>query len=114
MLIDANGHIKLTDFGLSRAGFLGRRAALGDGDALLTNSSGQFENLSGLPPHLANVGRRDSVASASSAESSKVRGRLTGKLIASKQRSLVGTPDYLAPESILGLGQGFSVDWVIF
>ena len=27
--------------------------------------------------------------------------------------SFVGTPDYLAPESILGIGQDASVDWVI-
>ncbi|KAI8615490.1 kinase-like domain-containing protein, partial [Chytriomyces sp. MP71] len=53
MLIDHNGHVKLTDFGLSRVGFLGRRA------------KGAF----------------------------------------------VGTPDYLAPESILGMGQDASVDW---
>jgi hypothetical protein len=31
-----------------------------------------------------------------------------------REKKLVGTPDYLAPESILGLGQGVSVDWVFF
>ncbi|KAI8918021.1 kinase-like domain-containing protein, partial [Entophlyctis helioformis] len=61
LLIDASGHIKLTDFGLSRVGFLGRRAR----EKLDEKDSKQF----------------------------------------------VGTPDYLAPESILGLGQGVSVDW---
>ncbi|EGF81628.1 hypothetical protein BATDEDRAFT_10540, partial [Batrachochytrium dendrobatidis JAM81] len=61
LLIDSNGHIKLTDFGLSRVGFLGRRAR-------------------------EKVDEKDS-------------------------KQFVGTPDYLAPESILGLGQGASVDW---
>ncbi|RKO84321.1 kinase-like domain-containing protein, partial [Blyttiomyces helicus] len=63
LLIDQHGHVKLTDFGLSRVGFLGRRA-------------------------------RDSSLNPSSSG-----------------RTFVGTPDYLAPESILGLGQGTSVDW---
>ncbi|ORY51045.1 kinase-like protein, partial [Rhizoclosmatium globosum] len=59
MLIDQNGHVKLTDFGLSRVGFLGRQ-------------------------HMENAG---------------------------KEKAFVGTPDYLAPESILGMGQDASVDW---
>lgn len=28
------------------------------------------------------------------------------------EKTLVGTPDYLAPESILGIGQDASADWV--
>ncbi|RKP14675.1 kinase-like domain-containing protein, partial [Piptocephalis cylindrospora] len=61
LLIDANGHLKLTDFGLSRLGFLNRRARVSQGDA--------------APGPVA------------------------------------GTPDYLAPESILGTGQDSMVDW---
>ncbi|KAI9504614.1 kinase-like domain-containing protein, partial [Coemansia spiralis] len=57
LLIDSEGHLKLTDFGLSKLGFLGRRV--------------------------------DQQA----------------------HKHALGTPDYIAPESILGLEAGESVDW---
>ncbi|KAH9274978.1 hypothetical protein BASA83_002690 [Batrachochytrium salamandrivorans] len=38
-------------------------------------------------------------------------GRLAEKVDEKDAKQFVGTPDYLAPESILGLGQGASVDW---
>ncbi|ORX83200.1 kinase-like protein, partial [Basidiobolus meristosporus CBS 931.73] len=63
LLIDQNGHLKLTDFGLSRIGFLNRRAR------------NQSTSLKEVP------------------------------------KSCIGTPDYLAPESILGTGQDAMVDW---
>ena len=206
LLIDVNGHVKLTDFGLSRVGFLGRRAR----DAALNPTGGTFDRLNGgtgtgsmpgvististakvdspatgggsagstpttpsggvfnfspstsigvmgvapspfklpEPSHpLTSVGaaalavggapgspffrsshsRRSSIASVGSTGSvegiagtpplfggmhgfggsrlERVEGSQEGK-------AFVGTPDYLAPESILGLGQGASVDWV--
>ncbi|KAI9594237.1 kinase-like domain-containing protein, partial [Syncephalis fuscata] len=62
LLIDQDGHVKLTDFGLSRLGFLA--------------STSTTEDKSPAPP-----------------------------------KTFVGTPDYLAPESILGTGQDTMVDW---
>jgi serine/threonine protein kinase len=107
MLIDSNGHIKLTDFGLSKAGFLGRRAIGVGGDSIIpVPSPTQFKS------SLLGTGRKGSMASISSNDSSCQRGRIAEKLEAAKEKKLVGTPDYIAPESILGLGQGFSVDWV--
>ncbi|RKP00861.1 hypothetical protein CXG81DRAFT_12730, partial [Caulochytrium protostelioides] len=64
LLIDAHGHVKLTDFGLSRVGFLGRR-------------NRGFETTHSTR----------------------------------EKATFVGTPDYLAPESILSLGQDGGVDW---
>lgn len=94
MLIDREGHVKLTDFGLSKSGFLGRR----DGDR------------DGGSPLRGVLGRRESIASASSNDSLAGFGsRIAERL---ESRRVVGTPDYLAPESVLGLGQGVSVDWV--
>jgi serine/threonine protein kinase len=58
--------------------------------------------------------RRDSSASnfsASSADSGAKSVLNTAPLMANK---FVGTPDYLSPESILGIGQDASVDWVLF
>ncbi|KAI8893962.1 hypothetical protein BC833DRAFT_606716 [Globomyces pollinis-pini] len=128
MLIDSNGHVKLTDFGLSRVGFLGRRA-IGVGDVAATpakslppaspqisetgsNSSAfPFTNMH-LGPLKNVLGRRESVASISSNDSFVFGSRIGDKLEErNSQKKLVGTPDYLAPESILGLGQGTSVDW---
>ncbi|KAI8920021.1 hypothetical protein DFJ77DRAFT_546142 [Powellomyces hirtus] len=167
MLIDQDGHVKLTDFGLSRVGFLGRRAR----DSFLTpsavsiannNNSGSINGGTGLPPGSPIIGgtgpgatpttptyspsspfklgehlyggqsyslgrhsRRSSVASNGSIGSDKGMfgegSGLGGGFEASgcglggggggNAKVFAGTPDYLAPESILGLGQGVSVDW---
>ncbi|KXS15838.1 Pkinase-domain-containing protein [Gonapodya prolifera JEL478] len=69
LLIDEHGHLKLTDFGLSRVGFLGR-------------------------PSAGKMAELDISAS-----------------LHVEPRRFVGTPDYLAPESIMGLSQEASVDW---
>lgn len=107
MLIDSNGHIKLTDFGLSKAGFLGRRAIGVGGDSIIpVPSTTQIRN------SIFGSGRKGSMASISSTDSGSQRGRIAEKLEAAREKKMVGTPDYIAPESILGLGQGFSVDWV--
>ncbi|KAI9338389.1 hypothetical protein DFJ73DRAFT_763168 [Zopfochytrium polystomum] len=168
LLIDQNGHVKLTDFGLSRVGFLGRRAkgglldgwtGIGGSLALSTGST----PMSSLPPtpvlppqtdggvdvpyqrpgqdvpspaptpfklvdHLHGGvsgsyfrphSRRNSVASSTS--SSSMDGSVSGSVLGARLaehledgkdgKRFVGTPDYLAPESILGMGQDRSVDW---
>lgn len=161
LLIDKNGHIKLTDFGLSRVGFLGRRAK---GDLYQASASGFNSSIGGSnqpgsspqvfgeskprttysspqalasyniessspmnSPSLASsltinsephdkylsptsdiagepLRRRDSVSSLASSYIASDQGKDESKVFA-------GTPDYLAPESILGIGQGASVDW---
>ncbi|TPX71930.1 hypothetical protein SpCBS45565_g00911 [Spizellomyces sp. 'palustris'] len=141
LLIDQDGHVKLTDFGLSRVGFLGRRAR----DSFLNPSSNPSSNSTNAPSSpiigavpiypistttpttptfspsspfklgehlygsssayaLGRHSRRSSVASNGSVGSERDEIGSSGKVF-------VGTPDYLAPESILGLGQGTSVDW---
>eukprot|EP01118_Nematostelium_gracile_P014334 TRINITY_DN5557_c0_g2_i1.p1 TRINITY_DN5557_c0_g2~~TRINITY_DN5557_c0_g2_i1.p1 ORF type:complete len:457 (+),score=105.02 TRINITY_DN5557_c0_g2_i1:129-1373(+) len=68
MLVDSHGHVKLTDFGLSRFGHL---------DSLLYNTT-----------------LNDSIFSSNSSRS-----------------RVLGTPDYLSPEILLGTGHGYAVDW---
>lgn len=115
MLIDVSGHIKLTDFGLSKAGFLGRRAlGVGDVGASALSRQNTFKELSGsaaVPPAVASLksDRRDSGSSYVSIESLNKSDKAAEE---KAKKTAVGTPDYLAPESILGLGQGVSVDWV--
>ncbi|XP_076913300.1 putative serine/threonine protein kinase IREH1 [Bidens hawaiensis] len=83
LLIAHDGHIKLTDFGLSKVG--------------LINST---DDLSG--PAVSGtslLGDNESQSLSSSQEERR------------KNRSAVGTPDYLAPEILLGTGHGTSADW---
>lgn len=166
LLIDQNGHLKLTDFGLSRIGFLDRRvrdelttAAFSDTQqptspapsrsgtppqspadqitsptgtiyrhsyfSLLFDPKSGTSTPSGVNPainenafmsgassetrhhrrHLSNV-LPESLNSTHSRNSKKPFEKSSGP------RQAVGTPDYLAPESILGTGQDSMVDWV--
>ncbi|KAJ2776896.1 rim15, signal transduction response regulator, partial [Coemansia interrupta] len=168
LLIDSEGHLKLTDFGLSKLGFLGRRV---DQQTLLQShgmpSSAQVPGLlatgpdatSGLTepippiasipssrvwqeymdrPHSATQQphsnqppipskRISELKESSPLSSSHVLGG-SGVSISSStssdsngtgvlaqktptQKHALGTPDYIAPESILGLESGKSVDW---
>eukprot|EP00012_Vannella_robusta_P011131 CAMPEP_0206197284 /NCGR_PEP_ID=MMETSP0166-20121206/8954_1 /ASSEMBLY_ACC=CAM_ASM_000260 /TAXON_ID=95228 /ORGANISM="Vannella robusta, Strain DIVA3 518/3/11/1/6" /LENGTH=205 /DNA_ID=CAMNT_0053614925 /DNA_START=380 /DNA_END=994 /DNA_ORIENTATION=- len=68
MLVDSKGHMKLTDFGLSKTG--------------LNKQTQEF-----LDPTMNNP------------EKQKIN------------TEVVGTPDYLAPEVLLGLGHSYTVDW---
>ncbi|KAJ2845811.1 rim15, signal transduction response regulator, partial [Coemansia brasiliensis] len=148
LLIDAEGHLKLTDFGLSKLGFLGRRVGQqpiphppGSSDlgsftglhqAPLVQSaglelpstckdSGMKTPVSAAPnrrvsalkgSHLAFGSGSSSTSSSSSAslglgtEDSAINATLSVP-----RKHALGTPDYLAPESILGLESGESVDW---
>lgn len=152
-MIGENGHVKLTDFGLSRVGFLGRRARgmhnmenLGSAESIpasphSTTSVSLFSNthsprpLSTQPSRLSELimsnssrNRRSSISSIKSANSEDVSGQASSPILSGRLDALlhdekeeenpmnkrfVGTPDYLAPESILGIAQdSSSVDWV--
>ena len=98
LLISIDGHIKLTDFGLSRYGLMEF-----DIYSAFPGEDPNSEKLSILSPLLktepdiAELMTRDIPTLASNGTT-----RLTSK---------VGTPDYLAPEVILGQGHGKEVDW---
>ncbi|KAI7743518.1 hypothetical protein M8C21_010100 [Ambrosia artemisiifolia] len=77
LLIGHDGHIKLTDFGLSKVG--------------LINST---EDLSGTSGSRAPVYGENEVTTENG-----------------QKQSVVGTPDYLAPEILLGVGHGATADW---
>ncbi|KAH7675348.1 Non-specific serine/threonine protein kinase protein [Dioscorea alata] len=80
ILIARNGHIKLTDFGLSKIG-------------LINNAI-----------HLSGSVTSGSVLQEAQSENALPRGQRSG-------RSAFGTPDYLAPEILLGNAHGYAADW---
>ncbi|XP_020099336.1 probable serine/threonine protein kinase IREH1 [Ananas comosus] len=85
LLIAHDGHIKLTDFGLSKVG--------------LINST----DLSGPAVSGTSLYGEDEPQISESEHTDQRERR--------KKRSAVGTPDYLAPEILLGTGHGESADW---
>ncbi|KAG2231009.1 hypothetical protein INT48_001616 [Thamnidium elegans] len=170
LLIDHNGHLKLTDFGLSRIGFLDRRVR----DELTTvsyhdrvqplspapsrsgtppQSPNEAEASSSTPnegayrhsyfsllfdqnhspsstPYSGTLNNEEAIINPASPEtrhtehhhrrhiSSALSESLSSGMTSGsktktddKPRQAVGTPDYLAPESILGTGQDSMVDW---
>ncbi|XP_020393480.1 probable serine/threonine protein kinase IREH1 isoform X2 [Zea mays] len=86
LLIAHDGHIKLTDFGLSKVGLINNTYDLSrpvvSGASLYGDDEPQMNEFEQMD-HRA---RR-------------------------QNRSAVGTPDYLAPEILLGTGHGCSADW---
>ncbi|KAI3455129.1 hypothetical protein Pfo_011792 [Paulownia fortunei] len=84
LLIAHDGHIKLTDFGLSKVG--------------LINST---DDLSGPAVSGTSLMEEDEPPLSASEHQQERR----------KKRSAVGTPDYLAPEILLGTGHAFTADW---
>ncbi|KAJ9676733.1 hypothetical protein PVL29_021979 [Vitis rotundifolia] len=84
LLIAHDGHIKLTDFGLSKVG--------------LINST---DDLSGPAVSGTSLLEQDEPQLSTSEQHRERR----------KKRSAVGTPDYLAPEILLGTGHGTTADW---
>lgn len=156
LLIDQNGHLKLTDFGLSRIGFLDRRVR----DELTTSYNDHAQphspapSRSGTPPqspadlpstpnggyrhsyfsllfdqdqqHSSNNDESPTPIETRAAEqhghhrhlSTVISESINSSSIVKQSKNdtpktAVGTPDYLAPESILGTGQDSMVDWVI-
>ncbi|KAF8398957.1 hypothetical protein HHK36_014822 [Tetracentron sinense] len=82
LLIAHDGHIKLTDFGLSKVGLINSTDDLSGPAVSGTSLLGEDESQLSVPEHLHQRERR-------------------------QKRSAVGTPDYLAPEILLGTGHGW-------
>ena len=149
LLIDSRGHLKLTDFGLSRIGLLNRQVG-GPRPAYLrgTNLRGSTKYRPGnerndsmssadsplmspellpVPPMLGRahsyfngIPDIDTADESSGSESAGIipKHMRANSMVAEKSGGahtpprFVGTPDYLAPESILGIGtDDKAVDW---
>ncbi|KAJ4960788.1 hypothetical protein NE237_020698 [Protea cynaroides] len=86
LLIAHDGHIKLTDFGLSKVGLINSTDDLSGPAVSGTSLLGEDEPQLSVSEKLNQRERR-------------------------QKRSAVGTPDYLAPEILLGTGHGTTADW---
>ncbi|PIA26624.1 hypothetical protein AQUCO_09100055v1 [Aquilegia coerulea] len=86
LLIAHDGHLKLTDFGLSKVGLINSTDDLSGPAVSVTTLLGEEESELSVSEHLNQRERR-------------------------QKRSAVGTPDYLAPEILLGTGHGTTADW---
>ncbi|KAG0010063.1 hypothetical protein BGZ80_001821 [Entomortierella chlamydospora] len=136
MLVNAEGHIKLTDFGLSRisvpeqedmtslhdykSSSISRRyiprtkmtMPYASGKKGSTKKSSTVE-----AAHERNqgaAGLNNSTSPATSPTSSTYHSTLSGRTARrhrGSSKALLGTPDYLAPELLLGIGHGPAVDW---
>ncbi|GBG34489.1 Protein kinase, putative [Hondaea fermentalgiana] len=139
ILIGRDGHVKLTDFGLSHIGIVqGLDASVADvatpnqSDSSLSVTSSparDFENkgvASAQTRHRLAASTPALLKSRVGAEASETRSPLVqppsnvpptprDDAAASTRRRLmrsqVGTPDYMAPEILLGTGHGFACDW---
>ena len=159
LLIDSKGHLKLTDFGLSRIGLLGRQTQLPSlrdqrrpsvfgrtGSGGLSNRSSPMstpalapQSSSSQTGYFGNVPITDafsldtpSESSGSSSAPPSAHAKFAspsplsptsmatrplgvagppGAAPETPNKHFVGTPDYLAPESILGVGMDACVDW---
>ncbi|KAJ1732583.1 rim15, signal transduction response regulator, partial [Coemansia biformis] len=144
LLIDSDGHLKLTDFGLSKLGFLDRRVGQQSiphplsfqdtpqppepqaveaeassshaqpAQAMVANKrvAALREDCQSLSA--AGQGKISTASESSSSASSGSSGGEEGSGTAAdstRRKRALGTPDYIAPESILGLDSGEGVDW---
>ena len=117
LLIDQRGHLKLTDFGLSKFGLLGRQTRVRNPSA----PDGAAQPLA-APPLSTTWAQLPDAASASDAApvplasvpsaAQNTEAYFRSMAQDSETKRIVGTPDYLAPETILGVGMDeFGVDW---
>eukprot|EP00887_Chlorella_sp_A99_P007617 scaffold20.g7617.t1 len=116
LLISSCGHIKLTDFGLSCFGVIdstdpsARPMDVDSSSAPASPKSGR-SSVAGL--HGASGLTPEQLLHSPASKADLREASLSPRVVAGgeEQRRAVGTPDYLAPELLLGTGHGLEVDW---
>lgn len=142
MLVNTEGHIKLTDFGLSRITVpdndmfslqenktpslnrrhLSRPSTASGPQGKYASAPGTFKkgeknpntssNMTGTSSkHSASPGRMNDSPATSSVQPGASTGARSIRRHRGSSKALLGTPDYLAPELLLGIGHGAAVDW---
>jgi microtubule-associated serine/threonine kinase len=118
VLISGDGHVKLTDFGLSCFGVIDRtdphpRAMGYDSGSLPSSPNNKLLRAAAVASSAPDVGVLQSPASKADLRAAAVAATSSPRLVAGGEESnrAVGTPDYLAPELLLGTGHGLEADW---
>ncbi|KAL4543745.1 hypothetical protein Ndes2437B_g01558 [Nannochloris sp. 'desiccata'] len=119
VLISGDGHVKLTDFGLSCFGVIDRtdphpRAMGYDSGSLPSSPNNKLLRAAAAAASSApELGLLQSPASKADLRAAAVAATSSPRLVAGGEESnrAVGTPDYLAPELLLGTGHGLEADW---
>ncbi|KAF2078166.1 hypothetical protein CYY_000550 [Polysphondylium violaceum] len=116
MLIDGKGHIKLTDFGLSKIGIIDdKQQGLNDQNNNNNNNSNNGNSLNSSGNNISNSNDSDkqntSLNTSGTFSPYPPRKSTLKTPIKKPVKKVVGTPDYLSPEILLGTGHGTPVDW---
>ncbi|KAG0023885.1 hypothetical protein BGZ81_007899 [Podila clonocystis] len=142
MLVNTEGHIKLTDFGLSRITVpdndmfswqeyktpsinrrhLSRPSAASGPQGKYASALGTFKQAEKnpntslhvtVPPskHSVSPDRMNASPATSSVRPGASAAARSVRRHRGSSKALLGTPDYLAPELLLGIGHGAAVDW---
>ncbi|KAF8986345.1 hypothetical protein BGZ52_009062 [Haplosporangium bisporale] len=142
MLVNTEGHLKLTDFGLSRITVpdndmfswqeyktpslnrrhLSRPSTASGPQGKYASTPGTFKQGEKKPntnssmtgtssKHSTSPGRMNASPATSSVQPGASIGARSIRRHRGSSKALLGTPDYLAPELLLGIGHGAAVDW---
>ena len=128
MLLTADGHIKLTDFGLSKITIQDKDMYSGSSDDPLASLRRHHKNTSrdtfdektggasGSQASVATSGAGGGTGGPAGSDANiatfgRTRSRRGAPGAKTSSRALLGTPDYLAPELLLGKGHTNAVDW---
>ncbi len=107
ILIDSAGHLKLTDFGLSK-GLVKERQLKWITNYYKENMQKLCGALSGVSPKSNAVAAAEEKPGPEKQQRGK---KLRKKPVVGTKKHIVGTPHYLAPETILGADSTFDSDW---
>ncbi|RIA89387.1 serine/threonine protein kinase 15, partial [Glomus cerebriforme] len=102
MLITSEGHIKLTDFGLSRISIPEKSSLTFVKEENDGNDKKSFTK---------NNGKSSTKSLTDNKSTTNTASKLLKKQNRQSSKALLGTPDYLAPELLLGIGHTTAVDW---
>mmetsp|Transcript_5702 Transcript_5702/g.7974 ORF Transcript_5702/g.7974 Transcript_5702/m.7974 type:complete len:872 (-) Transcript_5702:25-2640(-) len=103
VLIASNGHIKLTDFGLSKVVLCNENESLLQPKPSPTIMHSALDSSNGYDPNAYDI-----EVDLSNKNQTQEQGERRSRKAA---YSYVGTPAYIAPEIILGSGHSYEVDW---